>query len=143
LPRGWRYAVEIRNADYLKPDYFAALSRHNVAHAFNAWTRMPTISDQVAKPDVFTADFAVVRALLRRGRTYKEAVDAFDPYSETQDKDEQTRDALRAIVERALRKKQRAYMFVNTDWKEMLRTRSRPWCPNWIHDEHSRSGEPK
>jgi uncharacterized protein YecE (DUF72 family) len=113
LPRGWRYAVEIRNADYLVPDYFAALSRHNVAHVFNAWTRMPALAQQIAMPDAFTADYAVVRALLRKGRSYEDAVKMFDPYAETRDKDEPTRNALCQIARRALTKRQRAYVFVN------------------------------
>src|ERR1043166_1935585 len=74
LPRGWPYAVEIRNADLLGPEYLAMLARHNVAHVFNAWTRMPTLAEQAAMPGAFTADFTVVRALLRKGRTYEQAV---------------------------------------------------------------------
>ena len=46
LPAGFRYAVEIRNKEYLGPDYFAMLARHNTAHVFNAWTRMPEIGVQ-------------------------------------------------------------------------------------------------
>ena len=68
LPRGWRYAIEIRNSNYLEPDYFAVLNRHNVAHVINAWTRMPTIGEQLEMKDAFTADFTVVRALLQPGR---------------------------------------------------------------------------
>jgi uncharacterized protein YecE (DUF72 family) len=34
LPRGWRYAVELRN-HWLVPEYFAMLRSHNVAHVFN------------------------------------------------------------------------------------------------------------
>jgi uncharacterized protein YecE (DUF72 family) len=68
LPKGWRYAVEIRNKDYLGPEYFEVLSKHNTAHVFNAWTRMPTLSDQI-EMDAFTADHTVVRALLQHGRS--------------------------------------------------------------------------
>ena len=71
--------MEIRNKDYLVPDYFTTLSRHNVAHVFNAWTRMPMIAEQIAIPDAFTADFTVVRALLQNGRTYEQAVTMFEP----------------------------------------------------------------
>jgi len=84
LPRGWRYAVEIRNHEYLVPDYFSVLSRHNVAHVFNTWIRMLMIAEQIEIPDTFTADFTVVRALLRKGRTYKQAVDLFQPYEKVQ-----------------------------------------------------------
>jgi uncharacterized protein YecE (DUF72 family) len=113
LPRGWRYAVEIRNANYLGPDYFGVLSRHNVAHVFNAWTRMPTVGEQIAMEGSFTADFAVVRALLSKGRTYEQAVGQFEPYRETKEADHGTRDALRQIAERSLKKRCRAYVFIN------------------------------
>ena len=85
LPRGFRYAVEIRNEEFLTPQYFGCLREHGVAHVFNAWTRMPAIGEQIAMPDVFTADFTVARALLRRGRPYEEAVAKFSPYREIQD----------------------------------------------------------
>jgi len=56
---------------------FAALARHNTAHVFNAWTRMPTLAEQVAMSEAFTADFSVVRALLRKGRGHEQAVKLF------------------------------------------------------------------
>jgi uncharacterized protein YecE (DUF72 family) len=113
LPRGWRYAVEIRNADYLVPEYFATLSRHNVAHVFNAWTRMPTIGEQIALPEAWTADFALVRALLQKGRTYDRAVAELQPYRELKHPDLGTRAALCQIALRAIRSRSRAYVFVN------------------------------
>lgn len=85
LPEGFRYGVEIRNPEYLSPDYFALLTAHNVAHVFNAWTRMPVIEDQIQLPGAFTADFTVVRALLRKGRAYDQAVKAFEPYEGARD----------------------------------------------------------
>jgi hypothetical protein len=65
--------------DYLRPDYLAMLASHKVAHAFDAWTRMPALDEQAQLPEAFTADFTVVRALLRRGTGYEKAVDAFEP----------------------------------------------------------------
>ena len=82
MPAGWRYAVEIRNPEHLVPDYFAFLARHRVAHVFNAWTRMPRIANQITLPEAFTADFAVVRALLQKDRSYEQAVRLFEPYRE-------------------------------------------------------------
>lgn len=113
LPAGWRYAIEIRNKEYLVADYFAVLSRYNVAHVFNAWTRMPRIADQITLADAFTADFTVVRALLPKGRTYERAVEELAPYQEIQQPDPSTRSAMRQIADRAQRVGQRAYMFVN------------------------------
>ncbi len=113
LPGGWRYAVEIRNAEYLTPDYFAVLSRHNVAHVFNAWTRMPTLAAQIELPGAFTANFTVVRALLQKDRSYEQAVAMFEPYREVRQPDASTRAALRQIADRAQQAKERAYIFVN------------------------------
>jgi uncharacterized protein YecE (DUF72 family) len=113
LPAGWRYAVEIRNKEYLVRDYFAVLARYNAAHVFNAWTWMPHIADQMALAHAFTADFTVVRALLSKGRTYEQAVKQFAPYQEIQQPDLATRDALRQVVDRAQRVGQRTYVFVN------------------------------
>ena len=113
LPEGFRYAVELRNPEYLSPAYFDMLADHNVAHVFNAWTRMPTLADQVRLPGAFTADFTVVRALLRKGRNYEDAVKTFEPYREIQEPDESTRDGMKEIVKQSLARKGRAFVFVN------------------------------
>jgi hypothetical protein len=57
LPDGFRYAVEIRNQEYLTPEYLGVLASHNVAHTLNAWTRMPGLDEQAQLPGVLTADF--------------------------------------------------------------------------------------
>jgi len=113
LPRDFSYSVEIRNPEYLGPDYFACLRRHGVAHVFNAWTRMPELGVQLSLPGAFTADFSVARALLRRGRTYEEAVRKFTPYDRIQEEDPRGRAALRELIGQARRLRQPAFIFVN------------------------------
>jgi len=113
LAGDYRYAVEIRNQDFLVPEYFSCLHRHGVAHVFNAWTRMPEIAEQMQLPEVYTADFTVTRALLRKGRPYEEAVAKLAPYREIQDPNPGTRQALRDLIERARRLPQPSYIFVN------------------------------
>jgi uncharacterized protein YecE (DUF72 family) len=113
LPQGFKYAVEIRNMDYLRPDYLAMLASHNVSHAFNAWTRMPGLDEQAQLPEAFTADFTVVRALLRRGTGYEKAVDAFEPYDRIQEPNEGARKGMEQIAQQALKTKKSAYIFVN------------------------------
>src|SRR5207248_6442872 len=98
LPREFRYSVEVRNPEFMQPDYFACLRSHGVAHVYNAWSEMPELREQIAIPDSVTADFTVSRALLRAGRSYEEAVAAFAPYSEIKDLNPETRDALRALI---------------------------------------------
>jgi uncharacterized protein YecE (DUF72 family) len=113
LPPGFRYAIEIRNKEYLQPDYLAVLASHNVAHAFNAWTRMPPLDQQSQLPKAFTADFTVVRALLRCGRAYDKAVDTFEPYREIQEVNEGAREGMRRIADDARRQRKDAFLFVN------------------------------
>jgi len=113
LPREVPYAVEIRNQEFLVPPYFAVLREHNVAHVFNSWTRMPPIGEQLRVPGAITAPFLVARVLLRTGRTYDEAVDAFAPY----DRIREPNPALRADVARLIRQaallRIPAYVLVN------------------------------
>jgi uncharacterized protein YecE (DUF72 family) len=113
LPGGFRYGVEIRNPEYLGEGYFACLAGHGVAHVLNAWTRMPELSAQLAKPGVETADYAVVRALLSKGRSYEQAVEAFEPYERIREPNEPAREAMRQIAEGAMRRKKPAFLFVN------------------------------
>lgn len=113
LPGGFRYAVEVRNREYLDAPYFDALRAHNVAHTFSSWTRMPEMKYQVDHNEAYTADFLVARALLRPGRTYEQAVQKFEPYREIQEPNPGARDALKVLMEAARRKKQLAFLFVN------------------------------
>ena len=113
LPDRFRYAVEVRNQEFLTPDYFRCLSRHGVAHVFNAWTRMPELDEQMHLPEVFTADFTVARALLRRTRPYADAVEKFSPYREIRDPNPALRQALKNLISRARDRHEPSYIFVN------------------------------
>jgi uncharacterized protein YecE (DUF72 family) len=113
LPATMRYAVEVRNREYLKPYYFECLAEQRVAHVFNAWTRMPPISEQTAIPGAFTTDFTVTRALLRQGRAYEQAVALLAPYEKVQDENPEARESLRALIRRMREERRAAYIFVN------------------------------
>ena len=113
LPRSAPYAVEIRNEEYLTPAYFAVLREHSVAHCFNSWTRMPSIGEQLDLPGAVGAPFLVARALLRPGRYYAEAVDAFAPYDRIQDRNPELRADLVRLIETAVKARIPAYVLVN------------------------------
>ena len=113
LPTGAEYAVELRNEEYLTPAYLAVLREHGAAHLFNSWTRMPPIGEQLAHEDVITAPFVIARALLRPGRYYAEAVDAFAPYDRIQDENPELRQDLVTLAERAIRLRIPAYLLIN------------------------------
>jgi uncharacterized protein YecE (DUF72 family) len=113
LPAGWRYSVEVRNAEFLVPEYFACLREHGVAHVYNAWTRMPDLEEQMAIDDSVTADFTVTRALLRRGRPYEEAVAQLSPYGIILDENTRAREAIREQIRKTREQRRSAYIFVN------------------------------
>jgi uncharacterized protein YecE (DUF72 family) len=113
LPREGQYAVEIRNEEFLTPMYFAVLREHGVAHVFNSWTRMPAIGEQLDLPGAVSGPFIVARALLRPGRTYDEAVDAFAPYDRIQEPFPPLRHDLVRLIEVAVSARIPAYLLVN------------------------------
>jgi hypothetical protein len=84
-----------------------------VAHVFSSWTRMPPIGAQLALPGALTAPFIVARALLRPGRTYEEAVDAFSPYDRVLDAEAGVRTDLVRLAQLALAANVPAYILVN------------------------------
>jgi hypothetical protein len=74
---------------------------------------MPGLEDQVQLPDAFTADFTVVRALLKKGRAYEQAVRSFEPYRQLQEPNEGAREGMPKIAESAWVRKVPAFLFVN------------------------------
>jgi uncharacterized protein YecE (DUF72 family) len=113
LPRDAQYAVEVRNEEFLTPMYFAVLREHGVAHVFSSWTRMPPLGHQLDLPGSITAPFLLGRALLRPGRTYNEAVDAFAPYDRIREPNPKLRRDLARLVETAVQTRIPAYLLVN------------------------------
>jgi uncharacterized protein YecE (DUF72 family) len=113
LPADLPYAVELRNRDFLHPEYFALLRTHGVAHVFNSWTAMPRIGEQLLLHDSITAPFLVARALLRPGRRYAEAVDLFAPYDRIREPNPELRSDLAAVARTAYDLRIPAYIIVN------------------------------
>jgi uncharacterized protein YecE (DUF72 family) len=118
LPKGWPYAVEMRNKHWLVPEYFQCLARHGVAHVFNSWDAMPPVSEQLALPgSVTNPGMIAARFLLKPGRKYEEAVKAFEPYNETKEVNEEARKAIATLIQLALKATGgnlvRALVFIN------------------------------
>ncbi len=111
LPEGFRYAVEVRNREYLQPRYFDVLRARGVAHVLNGWTRMPPLIEQAELPT--PAGFTVVRALLRPGRAYEDAVARFQPYNKIGEENPEARTALREWIRRMREERRASYIFVN------------------------------
>ncbi len=113
LPQTFRYAIEVRTPELLQPAYFDLLARYRLAHVFNSWTHMPPIEEQMQLPGAFPTDFTLSRALLRPGRKYGDAVRQFAPYTKTQDRNQEVRDALLNLLLRAKSRAEPTYMFIN------------------------------
>ncbi|HEU6448930.1 MAG TPA: DUF72 domain-containing protein [Verrucomicrobiae bacterium] len=99
LPHGWPYAIEMRNKQWLTPEYFACLARHNVTHVFNSWDAMPPVSEQMALPGSRTnSNLIAARFLLKPGRKYEEAVKLFQPYDRVKEPNADARAAGKALI---------------------------------------------
>ena len=63
LPKGYKFALEIRNKNWLDQKFADLLRAHNVALAVIDQAWMPAIDELTAKLDPITADFCYVRWL--------------------------------------------------------------------------------
>ena len=114
--KGWPYGVEMRNRNWLKPEYFACLAKHQITHVFNSWEAMPSVNEQMAlsysrtNPDLIAARF-----LLKPGRKYEQAVKAFEPYDRIKEENPEAQAARRALITegKMAGPKRRTFIFVN------------------------------
>jgi uncharacterized protein YecE (DUF72 family) len=116
LPKGWPYGVEMRNKNWLRPDYFDCLARHGVTHVFNSWEAMPPVSEQMALAGSRTNPaLTAARFLLKPGRKYEEAVKTFQPYAKVQEPNPDARAAGMALIAegKAAGPTRKTYVYVN------------------------------
>lgn len=98
LPEGWHYAVEIRNGNWLHPEYFSMLVSHGIAHVYNQWTRMPPVLEQMAVHPPEANPFVVGRFLLSPGRSHDRAKEQFDPFHQLREIDPGAREAMGRLL---------------------------------------------
>ena len=115
LPQGWPYGVEMRNRNWLQPQYFDCLARHRVTHVFNSWEAMPPVSEQLTLPASLTDPRLVAaRFLLKPGRKYEGAVKRFQPYDQTREVNAEARKAGAALIEDGTKASNRkTFIYVN------------------------------
>ncbi len=116
LPKGWPYGVEMRNRNWLKPEYFECLTRHQVTHVYNNWEAMPPVGEQMALPGSRTNPRLVAaRFLLKPGRKYEQAVKTFEPYDTLKEENPEARAAGRALIAqgKTAGPKQHTFIYVN------------------------------
>ena len=113
LPKGYEYAIELRNNDFLTAEYLEMLKSHGVAHVLNNWTRMPPIIDQIQLAGILTGKFSIARGLLKPGRAYQEAVELFEPYDRIKEENHRLRLGLAEAANRCLTEGKTLYAYVN------------------------------
>ena len=113
LPTDFRYAVEIRNAGLVGPEYRTTLEKHGVAHVYNHWSDMPPLTEQYQRLERFTAPFTVLRLLTPLKMSYEAAKKRAEPYDKiVGELPEMRRDTV-DLVKKAILENRRAYVIVN------------------------------
>jgi uncharacterized protein YecE (DUF72 family) len=114
VPQDFRYAVEIRNAGLLGPDYRKVLESHGVAHIYNHWSYMPPLLQQHKRMEErFTAPFTVIRLLTPLNMSYEAAKKRAAPYNKIVEALPQMRKETVPLVKQAVGENRRTYVLVN------------------------------
>jgi uncharacterized protein YecE (DUF72 family) len=114
LPKDFRYAIEIRNAGLLGPDYSTVLENHGVAHVYNHWSYMPSLREQHEQIEQrFTAPFTVLRLLTPLKMSYEMAKKRAEPYTKIVGQLPEMRRDTVELVKTAVGENRRAYVLVN------------------------------
>ena len=113
LPKDFSYAVEIRNAGLLGPDYQKVLAAHGVAHVYNHWSYMPSLAEQHNRMGRFTAPFTVLRLLTPLKMSYEAAKKRAQPYTMIVGEIPEMRRDTVELVRKAAAENRRAYVLVN------------------------------
>ncbi len=101
LPRGPAYAVELRNAELLTPEYGAALLDAGALHCHNVWSAMPPLLQQARAIPPGARRPLVVRWLLRAGDNYEAAGERYQPFDRLREEDPENRAAIATLVAKA------------------------------------------
>jgi len=95
------YAVELRNAELLTPDYGSALKAASALHCHNVWPRMPSILLQARQLPKETRRMLLVRWLMPASDTFESASARFAPFGKLQRPDAGSLAEVTALVRRA------------------------------------------
>ena len=113
LPKDFRYAVEIRNAGLLGPQYQEVLRRHGVAHVYNHWSFMPSLAEQHQRMGAFTAPFCVFRLQTPLKMTHEAAKARAEPYDKIVGVLPEMRQDTIRLVRQAAAENRSTYVLVN------------------------------
>ncbi len=114
-PKGYHYAVEIRNPNYLKPEFFSSLKEKQVTCVLLEGDYMPAISEVAEKSDVVTGDALVIRLHgPDRSKIEKRTKGIWNEIVEPRDK---SLNSAAGIIKAALAKETDVYVNVNNHYE--------------------------
>jgi uncharacterized protein YecE (DUF72 family) len=95
LPSGPAYAVELRDAEILGPEYEAALRSSGAVHCSSVHSRMPQVDRQVIQAGPGPL---VIRWMLQPGEDYESAGARYTPFDRLQEPDKLNRGRIAAMI---------------------------------------------
>jgi uncharacterized protein YecE (DUF72 family) len=98
LPKGPRYAVEIRNPELLTPRYVKALERVDASHCVVEMPGMPDVRKQWEVTGGADRPALVMRWMLSRGHSYASGREAFSPFNRLVDENLPVRSAYAELI---------------------------------------------
>jgi uncharacterized protein YecE (DUF72 family) len=113
LPRGPRYAVELRSRALLVPRWAEALAAAGAAHAYTVHPSMPAVAAQAEVVPPAAQPLLVVRWMLGHGRAYDEARAAYAPFDRLAAPDPASRAEIATLCRLAARAGREGIVVVN------------------------------
>ena len=113
LPAGPRYAVEIRNPEWLTAGYADALADVGAVHCATVHPTMPGVAEQLRRTTATRGHGLVVRWMLGGDRTYEDARDRYAPFDRLVDEDRSSRREIASACLAAHRAGEEALVIVN------------------------------
>ncbi len=113
LPSEVKYAVELRNAEFLTRRYRDVLQKFRVDHCYNVHPTMPTLERQLRVMPVENNQQLVVRWMLREGLSFESAGKRYAPFNQLLDQDVDVRLTLSALLSRAMKMGKGSLVIVN------------------------------
>lgn len=113
LPPDFQYAVELREASWLNPQYAQVLAARGASHVYNYWSRMPLpeVQAQVVAPE--SQRVTVIRLLLPPGSQYEQQREAFKPFNVLRAPDPVMRAQVVGLARRAAAAERDVFVLVN------------------------------
>jgi uncharacterized protein YecE (DUF72 family) len=94
LPKGPRYAVELRTRAFLTDAYAQALEATGAVHCYNVHPAMASLERQLGLLPPFYQPVLLVRWMLHDGLTYESATARYEPFDRIVDDDATSRDTI-------------------------------------------------